>query len=52
MLDLIIKNGHCYINGELKEVDVGVKDGKIQQIGQNLEKAKQILNADGQYQDV
>ena len=49
MLDLIIINGHCYINGELKEVDVGVKDGKIQQIGQNLEKAKQILNADGQY---
>ena len=29
MLDLIIKNGQCYINGELKDVDVAVKDGKI-----------------------
>ena len=48
MLDLIIKNGRCYINGELKDVNVGIKDGKIQQIEQNLEEAK-VLNADGQY---
>ena len=34
MLDLIIKNGRCYINGELKDVNVGIKDGKIQQIEQ------------------
>ena len=34
MLDLIIKNGQCYINGELKDDDVAIKDGKIQQIGQ------------------
>ena len=34
MLDLIIKNGQCYIDGELKDVDVAIKDGKIQQIGQ------------------
>jgi dihydroorotase len=26
MLDLIIKNGQCYIDGELKDVDVAVKD--------------------------
>ena len=25
MLDLIIKNGQCYIDGELKEVDVAKK---------------------------
>ena len=49
MLDLIIKNGRCYINGELKDVNVGIKDGKIQQIEQNLEEAKEVLNADGQY---
>ena len=25
MLDLIIKNGQCYINGELKNIDVAIK---------------------------
>ena len=30
MLDLIIKNGKCYIDGELKDVDIAVKDKKIQ----------------------
>ena len=29
MLDLIIKNGQCYIDGDLKDVDVAVKDEKI-----------------------
>ena len=43
MLDLIIKNGECYINGELKDVDVAIKDGKIQQIGQISDEAKQDL---------
>ena len=47
MLDLIIKNGQCYINGELKDVDVAIKDGKIQQIGQILDNAKEIVNAEG-----
>ncbi len=44
MLDLIIKNGQCYINGELKNVDVAIKDGKIQKIGQILDEAKETLN--------
>ncbi len=48
MLDLIIKNGQCYINGELKSVDVAIKDGKIQQIGQIKGEAKEILNVEGQ----
>jgi len=48
MLDLIIKNGKCYIDGELKDVDVAIKDGKIHQIGQISDKAKDILNAEGQ----
>ena len=47
MLDLIIKNGQCYIDGGLKNVDVSIKDGKIQHIGQISEKAKDILNAKG-----
>ena len=48
MLDLIINNGQCYINGELKDVDVGIKDGKIHQIGQISDEAKEIVDAEGQ----
>ena len=47
MLDLIIKNGQCYIDGELKDVDVGIKDGKIKQIGRILEDTKEEINAEG-----
>ena len=47
MLDLIIKNGQCYIDGELKDVDVAIKDGKIQQIGQISEEAKETINVEG-----
>ena len=48
MLDLIIKNGQCYIEGELKNVDVAVKDGKIEKIGEISEKAKEEISAKGQ----
>ena len=48
MLDLIIKNGQCYIDGELKDVEVAIKDGKIQQIGQISKEAKETINAEGQ----
>jgi len=48
MLDLIIKNGKCYIEGELKDVDIAINNGKIHQIGQIFEEAKEILNAKGQ----
>jgi len=46
MLDLIIKNGKCYINGELKNVDVAIKDGKIQNTYTSLTKptSKKITN--------
>ena len=47
MLDLIIKNGQCYIDGELKDVDVSVKDGKIQNIGKIAEEAKDTIDAKG-----
>ena len=48
MLDLIIKNGQCYIDGELKEVNVAIKDGKIHKIGEISEEAKETINAEGQ----
>ena len=48
MLDLIIKNGQCYIDGELKDADVAVKDGKILKIGEITEEAKETVNAEGQ----
>ena len=47
MLDLIIKNGQCYIDGELKDVDVSVKDGKIQNIGKITEEGKDTIDAKG-----
>ena len=47
MLDLIIKNGQCYIDGKLQYTDVAVKDGKISQIGQISDKAKESINAKG-----
>ena len=47
MLDLIIKNGQCYIDGELKDVDVSIKNGKIQHIGQISEKAKDFIAEKG-----
>ena len=48
MLDLIIKNGQCYIDGELKNVDVAVKDGKIQSIGEIKDEAKETIDVTGQ----
>ena len=33
MLDLIIKNGSCYIDKDLKNQDIAVKDRKIVEIG-------------------
>ena len=29
MLDLIIKNGLCFVDGKLQKKNLGVKDGKI-----------------------
>ena len=48
MLDLIIKNGQCYVDGQLKEVNVAVKDGKIHKIGEISEEAQNTINAEGQ----
>ena len=45
MLDLIIKNGQCYIDGKLEDKDIAVKDGKILKIGQISEEAKEVYDA-------
>ena len=48
MLDLIIKNGQCYINGKLENKDIGVKDGKILKIGEIAEETKEVYDATNQ----
>ena len=46
MLDLIIKNGLCYINKDLKKQDIAIKDGKIVKIGKIDENSKKIFQAE------
>ena len=47
MLDLIIKNGKCYIDKDLKDVDIGIQSGKIVKIGNLEEEAKQSVDSKG-----
>ena len=47
MLDLIIKNGTCYIDGHLKVQDIGIKDSKIAEIGKIESDSKQTFDAAG-----
>jgi len=47
MLDLIIKNGSCFIDSDLKNQDLGIKDGKIFKIGKIKDEAKEIYDAKG-----
>ena len=47
MLDLIIKNGSCYIDNDLKNQDIAVKDNKIVEIGKINIDAKEVFNAKG-----
>ena len=53
MLDLIIKNGSCFIEDKLRNKDIGVKDGKIIQIEDKIinEKLKEISNQNKQFED-
>ena len=37
MLDLIIKNGDCFIDGKLEKKDIGIVDGNIVQIEDTIE---------------
>ena len=45
MLDLIIKNGSCYIDKDIKNQDIAVKDGKIVEIGKIIDEAKEVFDA-------
>ena len=47
MLDLIIKNGSCYIEKDLKNSNIAIKDGKIIKIGKIDSEAKEIFDAKG-----
>ena len=47
MLDLIIKNGKCYIDGK-EEKDIAIKDGKILKIGKISEECKDTYDAKDQ----
>ena len=47
MLDLIIKNGSCYIDNDLKNVDIGIQNGKIVKIVKFDDKAKETIDANG-----
>ena len=43
MLDIIVKNGSCYIDKDLKDQDVAIKDGKIIEIGKIDSEAKESI---------
>ena len=45
MLDLIIKNGSCFINGKLEKSDIGITNGKITNIVSSIrESSKEIYS--------
>ena len=47
MLDLIVRNGTCFIDGNLSKNDIGVQNGKITHIGDlTKEKSSNTINAD------
>ena len=47
MLDLIIKNGTCYLDGKLQKIDIGVIKDKITQLDNlNSEKSKDLFDAE------
>ena len=43
MLDLIIKNGTCYIDDNLEKLDIGIQNGKITHIGNLKEERSQNI---------
>ena len=45
MLDLIIKNGSCYINEDFQITDIGIKEKTIVKIGKIEESSKETIDA-------
>ena len=47
MLDLIIKNGLCYIDGKLQKQDIGINKNKISEIGSlDSKNSKEVIDAE------
>src|SRR3954466_14822637 len=48
--DLIIKNGNVVFRDGVRQVDIGVKNGKISCIAEEItDEAKEVIDASGQY---
>nr|WP_246713846.1 hypothetical protein [Rhizobium leguminosarum] len=47
--DLIIQNGTVATAADVFQADIGIKDGKIVQIGQNLSGAARTIDASGKF---
>ena len=47
MLDIIIKNGECYIDGTLNKKDIGILKNKIVKIGDLKDESKEVFDAKG-----
>ena len=43
--DLIIKNGKCFIDGQLKKADVGITNGLMKKIGSIEASNQKVLDA-------
>jgi len=48
-IDLLIKNGSCFIDNNLKKVDLAISDSKIQEIGDLKKKMKNLTLLPSQY---
>ncbi len=49
-MDLIVKNGNVvFPNRDVRKVDLGISDGLISKIGNDLEEADEIIDASGKY---
>ena len=46
MLDLKIINGNCFIGGKLEKQDIGIKQGKIVDIGSSKDESKETFDAE------
>ena len=43
--DLIIKNGNCFVDGQLKKADIAVSNGTIKEIGNIEASSQKVLDA-------
>lgn len=48
MFDLVIRGGQVYQNGEFEDLEVGVLDGKIAEVGKSLGEAKEVAQLNGE----